>query len=93
MAKTRAGSGDQPSRPAAKSLMGVAGVTDRERRDHRLADLLGEIEVHLGHEGGQDVRSVGPPLEALALPENLQRAGAEYTIHVTDVSGGPDVST
>jgi hypothetical protein len=73
-------------RLAELALVRVAGVADRKRRPDSLRDGLGDVEVHLGDEGRQHVTGVGPPLQALTLPELVQRAGSEPGVHAAMVT-------
>ena len=77
---------DRPSEPGAREVgervgeaggVRVAGVAARDGCDERPADGVRQRDVHLGHEGRQDVGGVGGPLLAAPLAELHQRTGVK----------------
>ena len=68
------------------ALVRIAEVAGRQCSADRVLDLLGRIEVHLGHERGQHVRRVGAPLVARALAQAVKRAVTQNRVHSVDRS-------
>ena len=73
-------------RLAEFALVRIAEVSGVQRGADRVLDLLGRIEVHLGHESGQHVARVGAPLVASALAQVLKRAVTQNRVHSVDRS-------
>jgi hypothetical protein len=68
-------------RLAKLALVPVTAVSGGDRCRRGRHDRLGQVEVHLGHEGGEHVRRISPPLQAGPLPQLIKGATSEARVH------------
>ena len=64
----------------------IAAVARGDRLPDRVLDRLGQVEVHLGHPGGEHVGRVFGPLPAAAAAQPIQRAVTQQPVHPPTVS-------